>query len=113
MSIVKVTNLLIVDNQFIDKMLPFTIGFVGHVDAGKTSLAASLSTTLSTAALDKHPESKRRGITLDIGISAFDFERYKITIIDTPGHSAFIKSVLAGASIVQALVVLIDATRGV
>ena len=38
-------------------MLPFTIGLVGHVDAGKTSLAAALSTKLSTAALDKHPES--------------------------------------------------------
>jgi len=47
------------------------IGVMGHVDSGKTSLVAALSTELSTASLDKHPESKRRGITLDLGFSSF------------------------------------------
>ena len=47
------------------------VGVLGHVDAGKTSLVAALSTCLSTAALDKHPESKRRGMTVDLGFSSF------------------------------------------
>lgn len=47
------------------------VGVLGHVDSGKTSLVAALSTILSTAALDKHPQSRERGITLDLGFSSF------------------------------------------
>lgn len=47
------------------------VGVLGHVDSGKTSLVAALSDVLSVAALDKHPQSQERGITLDIGFSAF------------------------------------------
>jgi len=43
------------------------VGILGHVDSGKTSLVKSLSTHLSTAALDKNPQSQQRGITLDLG----------------------------------------------
>ena len=46
------------------------VGVLGHVDSGKTSIVRALSTELSTAALDKHPQSKERGITLDLGFSA-------------------------------------------
>ena len=44
-----------------------SVAVMGHVDAGKTSLVRALSTELSTAALDKHPQSQERGITLDLG----------------------------------------------
>ena len=47
------------------------IGILGHVDCGKTTLVRALSTHLSTAALDKHPQSRERGITLDLGFSSF------------------------------------------
>ena len=47
------------------------IGLLGHVDSGKTSLARALSDTLSTASLDKNPQSKARGISLDLGFSSF------------------------------------------
>ena len=47
------------------------VGILGHVDSGKTSLVKALSTLLSTAALDKNPQSQQRGITLDLGFSAF------------------------------------------
>ena len=47
------------------------VGVMGHVDSGKTSLVGALSTCLSTCALDKHPQSKARGITLDLGFSSF------------------------------------------
>ncbi|KAH0572147.1 Selenocysteine-specific elongation factor [Spironucleus salmonicida] len=89
-----------------------SIGLLGHVDSGKTALARALSTTLSTAALDKHPESQRRGITLDIGISQFDMEDFHITVVDCPGHASFLKTVLAGASIIQALLLLVDLSKG-
>jgi len=47
------------------------IGVLGHVDSGKTSLCKALSTTGSTAAFDSNPQSKERGITLDLGFSSF------------------------------------------
>merc|ERR1719409_1112053 len=48
-----------------------SVGILGHVDSGKTSLARALSTSFSTASLDKNPQSKLRGITLDLGFSSF------------------------------------------
>ena len=51
--------------------LNVNVGILGHVDSGKTSLARALSTRLSTASLDKHPQSRERGITLDLGFSSF------------------------------------------
>ena len=47
--------------------LNFNIGVLGHVDSGKTSLAKALSSVASTACFDKNPQSKQRGITLDLG----------------------------------------------
>eukprot|EP00877_Chromochloris_zofingiensis_P009881 jgi/Chrzof1/5146/Cz15g13080.t1 len=53
------------------RVMNLNVGVLGHVDSGKTSLVSAMSTTLSTAALDKHPQSKERGITLDLGFSSF------------------------------------------
>lgn len=56
------------------KLMNVNIGILGHVDSGKTSLVKALSTSLSTAALDKNPQSQQRGITLDLGFSSFTIE---------------------------------------
>ncbi len=60
------------------RTLNINVGVLGHVDSGKTSLVRALSTELSTAALDKHPQSQERGITLDLGFSGF--------FVDAPTH---------------------------
>ena len=52
-------------------ILNFNVGVLGHVDSGKTSLSKALSTVASTTAFDKNPQSKERGITLDLGFSSF------------------------------------------
>lgn len=52
-------------------MANINLGILGHIDSGKTSLAKAISTLHSTAAFDKSPQSKQRGITLDLGFSAF------------------------------------------
>jgi selenocysteine-specific elongation factor len=51
--------------------LNVNVGVLGHVDSGKTSLSKALSSVASTAAFDKNPQSQERGITLDLGFSAF------------------------------------------
>lgn len=94
------------------------IGVLGHVDCGKTSLVRSLSTILSTAALDKHPQSVERGITLDLGFSAFLLqneagEHIQITLVDCPGHASLLKTVMGGSKIIDALLLVIDVTKGI
>jgi selenocysteine-specific elongation factor len=52
-------------------MVNLNVGVMGHVDSGKTSLVKALSTHLSTASIDKHPQSQERGITLDLVSTAW------------------------------------------
>lgn len=98
------------------------IGVLGHVDSGKTELCRALSTELSTAALDKHPESKRRGITLDLGFSSFkgsvqlsngEASDVQYTLVDCPGHASLIRTIIGGAQIIDLMLLVIDATNGI
>ena len=106
-----------------DRPFNYNVGVLGHIDSGKTSLVRVLSSVLSTAALDKHPESKKRGITLDLGFSAFmlpmparlsaTHPSLQITLVDCPGHAGLIRTIIAGASIIDKMLLIIDATKGV
>jgi len=89
------------------------VGVLGHVDSGKTSLVRALSTRLSTAALDKHPQSQQRGITLDLGFSSFLLEReLQVTLVDCPGHASLFKTILSGVSIIDTVLLVVDARKG-
>ncbi|CAJ1023378.1 Elongation factor Tu GTP binding domain/50S ribosome-binding GTPase, putative [Leishmania shawi] len=111
-------------------MLNVNIGLLGHVDSGKTALAKALSRTASTAAFDKSPQSQSRGITLDLGFSACEVSvedgnedacevlrsaeltKVQCTLVDCPGHASLIRTVVGGAQIIDAMVLVIDATKG-
>ncbi len=84
---------------------------------------AALSSTLSTAALDKNPQSRARGITLDLGFSSFacplprhlahlPFDRLQFTLVDCPGHASLIRTIIGGARIIDMMVLVIDITKG-
>ena len=109
-------------------MLNINIGVLGHIDSGKTSLCKALSTVASTAGFDKSPQSKERGITLDLGFSAFvvavpDWLRAKepeklstvdhiqFTLVDCPGHASLMKTVIGGASIIDLMVLVVDCQK--
>ncbi|GIL85137.1 hypothetical protein Vretifemale_13547 [Volvox reticuliferus] len=105
------------------RVLNVNVGILGHVDSGKTSLVAALSTRLSTAALDKHPQSKERGITLDLGFSAFTlpmpehmahlpYDELQFTLVDCPGHASLIRTIIGGIQIIDMMVLVIDITKG-
>lgn len=103
--------------------LNVNVGVLGHVDSGKTSLVRALSTLLSTNALDKNPQSKARGITLDLGFSAFTvdevppgitgYDKVQYTLVDCPGHASLIRTIIGGAQIIDRMLLVVDITKGI
>jgi selenocysteine-specific elongation factor len=108
------------------KVLNINIGCLGHIDSGKTSLAKALSTTASTSCFDKCPQSRERGITIDLGFSSVSVDLPKhlseeskewtslqLTFVDCPGHSSLIKTIIGGAQIIDLMILVIDITKGI
>ncbi|EGG18480.1 Selenocysteine-specific elongation factor [Cavenderia fasciculata] len=113
------------------RILNINVGIMGHVDSGKTSLAKVLSTSLSTAALDKSPASQERGITLDLGFSSFNvdvashpllsqrseianhYDRVQFTLVDCPGHASLIRTIIGGSQIIDMMFLVIDINKGI
>ncbi|PJF17483.1 hypothetical protein PSACC_02706 [Paramicrosporidium saccamoebae] len=83
------------------------IGLLGHVDAGKTTLARLLSTHASTACFDKSPQSQSRGITLDLGFSSLSISSRQFTLVDCPGHATLLRTVLCASAIIDAVVLVV------
>lgn len=94
-------------------MINVNCGVLGHIDSGKTSLCRALHETASTASMDKHPQSRERGITLDIGFSSFRISTEKqVTLVDCPGHASLIKTVIGASQILDVCLLVIDAQKG-
>ena len=90
------------------------IATAGHIDHGKTTLVRAL-TGINT---DRLPEEKRRGITIDLGFAAMEMDQpdgtpLRISFVDVPGHSLFIRNMLAGAGCVPAAMLVIAADEGI
>ena len=88
------------------------VGLFGHIDHGKTALAKQLTEIASTSALDKPKESQKRGITIDLGFSSFTLDRYRITLVDAPGHSELIRTAIGAGNIIDAAILVVDAKEG-
>ncbi len=94
------------------ELTPVHIGLMGHIDHGKTELARALSEKVSTAGLDKHPQARMRGITIDLGFTMFTLGDYLVTLVDAPGHADLIRSVVASATIIDAAILVVAADEG-
>jgi len=70
------------------------LGTAGHIDHGKTSLIGALTGTNT----DRLPEEKKRGITIELGYAHLDLPPYRLGIVDVPGHEKFVRQMLAGAT---------------
>ncbi len=92
--------------------IPVHVGLFVHIDHVNTARAARITEKVSTAALDKHPEERKRGITIDLGFSAFDLDGYRVTLVDAPGHADLIRTVVAGAEIIDAAILVVAADEG-
>jgi selenocysteine-specific elongation factor len=86
------------------------IGTAGHIDHGKTTLVRAL-TGVDT---DRLPEEKRRGITIELGFAPLQLEAIgRVGIVDVPGHEAFVRTMVAGASGIDVALLVIAADEGV
>ena len=75
-------------------MRDLILGTAGHIDHGKTSLIGALTGTNT----DRLPEEKKRGITIELGYAFLEIENYRIGVVDVPGHEKFVRQMLAGAT---------------
>jgi selenocysteine-specific elongation factor len=87
----------------------FVICLAGHIDHGKSAIVQALT----GAKVDRLPEEKRRGITIELGFSHFDDNGCRFALIDVPGHERFIHNMVAGASGVDAALLVIAADDSV
>lgn len=89
---------------------PRVVGTAGHIDHGKTALVAAL-TGIDT---DRLPEERRRGISIDLGFAPLDLgsDAPPASVVDVPGHEAFVKNMVAGASGIDAVLFVVAADEG-
>jgi len=91
-------------------MKQIIIGTAGHIDHGKTSLIKTL-TGINT---DRLKEEKKRGITIELGFAYLDLtNNQRLGIIDVPGHEKFIKNMVAGATGIDLVILVIAADEGI
>ena len=89
--------------------MAFIIGTAGHIDHGKTSLVRSLT----GIDLDSTPEEKERGITIALGFTSMEIENVEYSFIDVPGHERLIRTMIAGATGLDAVMLCVSAVDSV
>jgi len=97
------------------------IGTIGHVDHGKTTLTAAISTVLANAGLadqrdfdtiDNAPEEKERGITINTSHIEYQTEARHYAHVDCPGHADYVKNMITGAAQMDGAILVVAATDG-
>ncbi|NLA34032.1 MAG: elongation factor Tu [Tenericutes bacterium] len=97
------------------------VGTIGHVDHGKTTLTAAITKTLSQkglaqfsdyASIDKAPEEKERGITINTSHVEYETANRHYAHVDCPGHADYVKNMITGAAQMDGAILVIAATDG-
>ncbi|MDO5670986.1 MAG: elongation factor Tu [Corynebacterium sp.] len=99
------------------------IGTIGHVDHGKTTTTAAITKVLADKypelnesfaydAIDKAPEEKERGITINISHVEYQTEKRHYAHVDAPGHADYIKNMITGAAQMDGAILVVAATDG-
>ena len=97
------------------------IGTIGHVDHGKTTLTAAITNVLSKkgfaefvdyANIDKAPEERDRGITINTSHVEYQTEKRHYAHVDCPGHADYVKNMITGAAQMDGAILVIAATDG-
>ena len=107
--------------KFVRSKPHLNIGTIGHVDHGKTTLSAAITTILSKQGLsevrtfdsiDNAPEEKERGVTINIAHLEYQTETRHYAHIDCPGHADYIKNMITGAAQMDGAILVVSAADG-
>ena len=109
--------------KFIRDKPHLNVGTIGHVDHGKTTLTAAISSVLSKQPnnktkfvsfdqIDKAPEEKARGVTINITHVEYETEKRHYAHVDCPGHADYIKNMITGAAQMDGAILVVSAPDG-
>ncbi|HOO75659.1 MAG TPA: elongation factor Tu [Tepiditoga sp.] len=108
--------------KFVRNKIHMNIGTIGHIDHGKTTLTAAITKSLALKGLadftpfdmiDKAPEERARGITINVSHVEYETEHRHYAHIDCPGHADYIKNMITGAAQMDGAILVVAATDGV
>lgn len=98
------------------------IGTIGHVDHGKTTLTAAITNVLAKAnpnvtstpfeQIDKAPEERERGITINVSHVEYETENRHYAHVDAPGHADYVKNMITGAAQMDGAILVVSAADG-
>ncbi len=97
------------------------VGTIGHVDHGKTTLTAAITTVLAKSgkakaraydSIDNAPEEKARGITINTSHAEYESDKRHYAHVDCPGHADYIKNMITGAAQMDGAILVVSATDG-
>ena len=97
------------------------VGTIGHVDHGKTTLTAAITMTLAAqgkalamdyGAIDKAPEERQRGITINTSHVEYETDKRHYAHVDCPGHADYVKNMITGAAQMDGAILVVAATDG-
>ncbi len=107
--------------NFVRNKPHLNIGTIGHVDHGKTTLTAAITTVLADAGLserrsfdsiDNAPEEKERGITINTAHVEYQTKNRHYAHVDCPGHADYVKNMVTGAAQMDGAILVVDAADG-
>ncbi len=107
--------------KFVRSKPHVNIGTIGHVDHGKTTLTAAITTVLAKKGLsevksfdqiDNAPEEKERGITINTAHVEYQTEKRHYAHVDCPGHADYVKNMVTGAAQMDGAIIVVAATDG-
>jgi elongation factor Tu len=110
------------DTQKFDRTKPHVnVGTIGHVDHGKTTLTAAITTVLAKTGgakalkyedIDSAPEEKARGVTINLAHLEYETAKRHYAHIDAPGHADYIKNMITGAAQMDGAILVVSAPDG-
>src|SRR5512145_1939507 len=107
--------------KFERKKPHLNIGTIGHVDHGKTTLTAAITKVLEKSGkakflaydqIDKAPEERERGVTINIAHVEYETDKRHYAHVDCPGHADYIKNMITGAAQMDGAILVVSAADG-